>query len=116
MRQRSLLVLALLVGAFGIAILWAAGVEFPVAVPPGLLILSAGALLVATVRARWADAVGGLLGLFVTVGFVLSGIYGEGFANLLGHHGPAVAIGQLVQLVGVVGAAVLGAQLAFRRD
>ena len=115
MHQRILLVAALVLGAAGIAILWAAGVEFPVAVPPGLVILLAAAALVAGVRSRWADAVGGLVGLFVVVGFVLSGIYGEGFDNLLGRNGGAVALGQVVQLVGVVVAAVVGGQLATRR-
>jgi len=93
-------------GAAGIAILWAAGVDFPVAVPPGLVILLVGAGLVAGVRKRWSDGVGGLLGLFVVVGFVLSGIYGEGFDNLLGRNGADVALGQTVQLIGVVTAAI----------
>ena len=39
----------LVVGALGIAILWASGVEFPFAVPPGLVILLAGALFVGLV-------------------------------------------------------------------
>ena len=50
------------------------------------------------------------------MGFVLSGINGEGFDNLLGRNGAAVALGQVVQLVGVVVAAVSGALLAGRRD
>ena len=86
------------------------------AIPPGLVILLVGAALVAGVRRRWADALGGFLGLFVLVGFVLSGINGEGFDNLLGRNGAAVALGQVVQLVGVVVAAVSGALLAGRRD
>ena len=36
---RTLTVAGLLTGAAGIAILWAAGVKFPVAVPPGLVLL-----------------------------------------------------------------------------
>jgi hypothetical protein len=111
---RRILVVGLLVGALGIAILWAAGVDFPVAVPPGLVILLTGAAVVAGFRRRWADGVGGFLGLFVVVGFVLSGINGEGFENLLGEHGADVALGQVVQLVGVVTATVSGALLAFR--
>jgi hypothetical protein len=115
MRTRSVLIGALLVGAVGIAILWAAGVDFPIAVPPGLVILVVGAALVAGFRTRWADAAGGFLGLFVLVGFVLSGINGEGFHNLLGDHGADVATGQVVQLVGVLVAAVSGGLLVFRR-
>jgi hypothetical protein len=114
MRSRAVLLAGLVLGAVGIAILWAAGVEFPVAVPPGLVILLGGAGLVAGVRRRWADGVGGALGLFVVVGFVLSGLNGEGFDNLLGEHGAAVALGQVVQLVGVATAAVSGARLALR--
>ena len=114
MQKRTVLVAALLVGATGIAILWAAGVDFPVAVPPGLVILAVGAAVVAGFRNRWADGVGGLLGLFVVVGFVLSGINGEGFDNLLGRHGAAVALGQVVQLLGVVTATVTGALLVRR--
>ncbi|MBC9735257.1 hypothetical protein [Nocardioides marmotae] len=116
MRSRAILVGGLLVGAVGIAILWAAGVDFPVAIPPGLVILLTGAAVVAGVRRRWSDGVGALLGLFVIVGFVLSGINADGFDNLLGENGAAVAIGQVVQLVGVVTAAVSGALLAFRGD
>ena len=78
MRKRTVLVSGLLVGAWGIAILWAAGVDFPIAVPPGLVILVVGAAVVLGFQSRWADAVGGFLGLFVVVGFVLSGINGEG--------------------------------------
>jgi hypothetical protein len=115
MNLRLVLVLGLLVGAAGIGLLWAAGVDFPVAVPPGLVILVVGAAVVAGFRTRWADGVGGFLGLFVVVGFVLSGINGEGFANLSGDHGADVALGQSVQLVGVVTAAVSGAVLAWRR-
>jgi hypothetical protein len=115
MERRIVLVSGLLVGALGIAILWAAGVDFPVAVPPGLVILTVGAAIVAGFRTRWADAVGGFLGLFVLVGFVLSGINGEGFDNRLGENGGDVAAGQVVQLLGVLVAAVSGAMLTFRR-
>jgi hypothetical protein len=115
MRARIVLISGLLVGAVGIAILWAAGVDFPVAVPPGLVILAVGAAVVGGFRTRWADGVGGFLGLFVLVGFVLSGINGEGFDNLLGDNGADVALGQVVQLVGVLVAAVSGGLLVTRR-
>jgi hypothetical protein len=116
MRNRAVLLAGLVTGAAGIAILWAAGVEFPVAVPPGLVILLIGAGLVAGVRRRWSDAVGALLGLFVVVGFVVSGINGDGFDNLLGRNGADVALGQIVQLLGVVTAAISGTLLALPRD
>ena len=116
MKSRVVLVAGLLCGAAGIAILWAAGVDFPIAVPPGLVILLCGAAVVAAVRKRWSDGLGGFLGLFVVVGFLLSGIFGEGFANLLGENGVAVALGQVIQLVGVATAMISGTLLALRRD
>jgi hypothetical protein len=116
MKNRVVLLAGLVTGAVGIALLWAAGVEFPVAVPPGLVILLVGAGLVAGVRRRWSDGVGGFLGLFVVVGFVLSGINGEGFDNLLGRNGADVALGQTVQLIGVVTAAISGVLLLRSRD
>ena len=115
MFTRTTLVLSLLVGAVGIGILWAAGVDFPVAVPPGIIILLVGAVVAATVRRRWSDGLGAMLGLFVVVGFILSAINGEGFDNLVGRNGNWVSIGQVVQLIGVTFAAVVGGVLVFRR-
>jgi hypothetical protein len=81
--EQAVTVAGLVVGAAGIAILWAAGVEFPVAIPPGLVILLVGALFVALAPWRWATGVGAFLGLFVTCGFLISG----GMPNLLGADG-----------------------------
>src|SRR4051794_24052263 len=110
--QRQLTVAGLVVGAAGIAGLWAAGVDFPVAVPPGLVILLVGAVIVIVVRSPWALALGALLGLFVTVGFLASP---TGIPNLRGDSGAAVAVSQAVQQVGVVTALVSGI-LGFRRE
>jgi hypothetical protein len=44
---RTATVAGLAVGAGGIAILWASGVEFPIYPPPGIVILLAGAIFVA---------------------------------------------------------------------
>lgn len=112
--NRTVLVGGLIVGAVGIAMLWAAGVDFPVAIPPGLVILLVGAAGVALVRRRWADAVGGFLGYFVLIGFLLAGINGDGFDSLRGEHGVLGVVGQLVQLAGVGIAAVVGTALALR--
>ena len=79
----ALTVAGLVVGAAGIAVLWVSGVEFPVAIPPGLVILLVGALFVALAPWRWAAGVGAFLGLFVTCGFLISG----GVPNLLGADG-----------------------------
>ena len=40
---RALTIAGLVVGAIGIGILWASGVEFPFAIPPGIVILVVGA-------------------------------------------------------------------------
>jgi len=104
-RARAMTVGGLVVGAAGIAILWAAGVAFPFAIPPGIIILITGAVFVTLARWRWAAAVGALLGLFVTVGFLISP---GGLSNLFGDAGAAVAVGQAVQQVGVITALVAG--------
>lgn len=96
---------ALVVGACGIGLLWAGGVKFPVAVPPGIVILLVGAVSVAAAPWRWTPAVGALLGAFVTVGFLISP---TGLDNLTGHAGVTVMLGQSVQLVGVLGALLFG--------
>jgi hypothetical protein len=101
---RAATVAGLTVGASGIAILWASGVEFPIYPPPGIVILLAGAIFVALAPWRWAPAVGAFLGLFVTVGFVASG----GPPNLVGRDGTSVAIGTWIQLLGVLTALVAG--------
>ena len=98
-------------GAAGIGVLWAAGVEFPVAVPPGIVILLAGAIFVGVVRWRWAPAAGVVLGLFVAVGWAISP---TGWPNLIGRNGTDVAAGQAIQLIGVLIAVVAGL-LAIRR-
>jgi hypothetical protein len=101
----------LVVGAVGIAILWASGVAFPFVIPPGIVVLLAGALFVALARLPWAPAVGAALGLFVFVGFLISP---TGRPNLLGEAGTSVAIGQAIQLIGVLTALVAGV-IAVRR-
>lgn len=102
---KKLTIAGLAVGAVGIAILWAAGVPFPIYPPPGILILGAGAIFIAVSRKRWAPAVGAALGLFIGGGFLISP---TGIDNLTGVHGTAVAVGTVVQLVGVVTALVTG--------
>jgi hypothetical protein len=103
-RPRTATVAGLAAGAVGIAILWAAGVEFPIYPPPGILVLLAGAIFVALSPWPWAPGVGAFLGLFVTVGFVISG----GPPNLVGRDGTSVAIGTWIQLVGVLTALLAG--------
>lgn len=102
---RAATIVGLGIGAVGIAILWAAGVEFPVYPPPGIVILIAGAVFVALARWAWAPVVGAFLGLFVAVGFLISP---TGMSNLTGEAGTGVAIGQAIQVVGVLTALVAG--------
>ncbi len=102
---RAATVAGLAVGALGIAILWAAGVAFPFVIPPGIVILLAGAVFVALAEWRWAPAVGAFLGLFVLVGFLISP---TGVPNLLGQHGMRVALGQGIQVIGVLTALIAG--------
>jgi hypothetical protein len=112
---RLLTIAGLATGAVGIAILWAAGVEFPFYPPPGVVILGAGAVFVAVAPWRWAAGAGALLGLFVLVGFVLSSVVsGTGTDNLFGEHGPWAVVGTVVQLIGVSTALVAGV-VAVRR-
>lgn len=113
--SRASLVVSLLVGALGIALLWAGGVDFPVAVPPGIVILLVGAVVVAVWRSRWSAVLGAGLGLFVLVGFVVSCFAGEGLDNLTGDAGAVAAVGQVVQLIGVAMATVVGILLVARR-
>jgi hypothetical protein len=101
---QAVTVAGLVVGALGIAGLWASGVEFPFYPPPGIVILSAGAIFVGLAPWPWAPAVGAFLGLFVTVGFVASG----GPPNLFGRDGTAVLIATWIQMTGVLTALVAG--------
>jgi hypothetical protein len=105
LRSRAVTVLGLVMGALGIAILWLSGVEFPIYPPPGIVILLAGALLVGLAPWRWAPGLGALLGLFVLVGFLISP---TGLSNLFGQAGTSIAIGQGIQVVGVVTALIAG--------
>jgi hypothetical protein len=102
---RTATVVGLVVGALGIAILWASGVEFPIYPPPGIVILLAGAVLVSLASWPWAPGVGAFLGLFVLVGFLISP---TGLSNLSGEAGTGVAVGQGIQVAGVLIALIAG--------
>ena len=102
---RAVTVVGLGVGSLGIAILWASGVPFPIYPPPGLLLLLVGAVFVGLAPWRWAPLVGTLLGLFVLMGFLISP---TGLTNLFGRAGTSVAIGQGIQVIGVLTALIAG--------
>lgn len=65
-------VAALLVAAAGIVIQIVSEVDFPT-VPPGLIILLVAAGLVAFGSWRWTPVVGAFVGLWLLIGFFLSG-------------------------------------------
>lgn len=114
-RQRVATTAGLVLSAGGIGVLWLAGVAFPFYPPPGILILTAGALLVAVAPWRWVPAVGAFLGLFIVVGFLVSGLIdGTGFANISGRAGVGPLIGTIIQLAGAITAVIAGL-LALRR-
>jgi hypothetical protein len=98
-------IVGLVVGAVGIGVLSASGVEFPFYPPPGIIILLAGALFLGLAPWRWTSGVGAFLGLFVTIGFLISP---TGISNLAGEAGTSVAIGQGIQVIGVVTALIAG--------
>jgi hypothetical protein len=98
-------VAGLVAGAIGIAVLWASGVKFPVAIPPGIVILLATAALVGLAPWRWAPAVGVFVGLFLTVGFLVSP---NGIPYFLGRNGTSLQIGIWIQMTGVLTAIVAG--------
>ena len=116
--ERAMTVAGLVVGAAGIAVLWASGVEFPLAFPLGLVILLVAALFVGLAPWRWATGVGAFLGLFVTIGFLISG----GIPNLVGGDGSAffgtpdpvdrdtlgTIIGTWIQMIGALTALIAG--------
>jgi hypothetical protein len=79
--------------------------SFPIYPPPGLVILLAGAILVSLAPWRWAPGVGAFLGLFVLVGLLISP---TGLPNLFGEEGTGAAIGQRVQVAGVLIALIAG--------
>ncbi|BCJ51893.1 hypothetical protein Asp14428_33680 [Actinoplanes sp. NBRC 14428] len=98
---RGFTVIGLAVGAAGNAIMWAAGAYFPFYPPPNLLILVAGALIVAFVRRSWAPAVGALLGIVIIVAFaIISLINGAGTGHLTGTAGVVGVIGTVLHLAG----------------
>jgi hypothetical protein len=102
---RAATVAGLVVGALGIGVLWASGVKFPIGIPPGIVVLLVGAVVVGLAPWRWAPGVGAFFGLFVIVGFLISP---TGIPNFLGRHGTSIAVGTWIQLAGVLTALVAG--------
>lgn len=104
-------VAGLVTGAVGIAALWAAGVEFPVYPPPGILILTGGTVFfsIARTRLKFAPVIPVAQGLFIIGGFLIEGmIDGTGVQIMSGASGTGAQIAQIFQLVGVATAVAAG--------
>jgi hypothetical protein len=95
----KLTVAALLVAAAGFLIQIVSGVEVPT-VPLGLVILLAGAAVVALLPWRWIPMVGAAVGLFLLLGFFASGAVG----NLFDPSRLGVLVGAWVQFLAVIAA------------
>ncbi len=68
----KLTIFSLVAAAAGVVIMIVSGVDFPT-IPPGLIILLIPAGLVAFGRWRWTPIIATLAGLFIFVGYFLSG-------------------------------------------
>lgn len=93
----------LLVGGLGIVVQIVSGVDFP-PIPPGLVILLAGAAVVAFGPWRWAAVVGALAALSQSIG-----LFAAGQAPRLVDLSPLGGwLGLWIQLLGVTAATVAG--------
>jgi len=93
---RKAAVAGLVVAAAGIIVQMAGGADYP-AVPPGVLVLLAGAAFVA-VRTRWAPPIGALVAVFISFGAVVTPNMGD---QLSEPSKAVVFIGTVIQLVGL---------------
>jgi hypothetical protein len=95
--------------AIGIIIQIASGSELYPTVPPGPIILLAGAALVALGPWRWTPVVGVVVPLFLLVGAVIAAIVSGEFVDQLSDPGQVgVFAGDVLQLLGVITALVAG--------
>jgi hypothetical protein len=104
----------LVVAAVGIMIQYVSGVDYPT-IPPGPIILLAGAAVVAFGPWRWSPVVGLVIALFVSIGGVIATIAGNGFNETLGDPGAVGGFaGTLVQILGLAIAVPAGIVAARR--
>jgi hypothetical protein len=107
--HRAVTVAGLVVGAPGIAVLWASGVAFPFYPPPGAIILLVAAALTAFLPFRWSPVAAILAALFLIFGLF------RGQANrLIEVHTVADTPGLWLQMIMMVVAGV-AAVLALTR-
>ena len=109
-------VTGMVVAAAGIIIQIASGSDLYPTIPPGPIILLAGAALVALGPWRWTPVVGVVVPLFLLVGAVIAAIVSGGFADQLTDPGEVgIFAGDVLQLLGVITALVAGILAARQR-
>jgi hypothetical protein len=102
-------VAGMVVAAAGIVVQIASGSELFPTIPPGPIILLAGAALVALGPWRWTPVVGVVVPLFVVVGGIVAAFVSGSFVDQLTDPGPVgVFAGSWLQVLGEVTALVAG--------
>ena len=104
-------VIGMVAAATGIIIQIASGSELYPTIPPGPIILLAGAALVALGPWRWTPVVGVVVPLFLLVGAVIAAVVSGEFVDQLtdpGQVGIGIFAGDVMQLLGVITALVAG--------
>ena len=104
-------VAGMVTAAAGIIIQIASGSDLYPTIPPGPIILLAGAALVALGPWRWTPIVGVVVPLFLLVGAVLAAVNSGEFVDQLtdpGQAGVGIVAGDVIQMLGVITALVAG--------
>jgi|GEM_PF-1250991 hypothetical protein len=110
LHARQLTVVALLLAAVGFVTQMVAGVTDTPTIPPGLVLILAAALLVASVPGRWAPIAGPVAGVFNVVAFVVVGAADR----LVDPNPPAGFVGAWTMVPALVVAAVAGTATVVR--
>jgi hypothetical protein len=104
-------VTGMVAAAAGIIIQITSGSELYPTIPPGPIILLAGAALVALGPWRWTAVVGVVVPLFLLVGAVMAAVNSGEFVDQLtdpGQVGIGIFAGDVLQMLGVITALVAG--------
>jgi hypothetical protein len=106
----------MVVAAAGIIIQIASGSDLYPTIPPGPIVLLAGAALVALGPWRWTPVVGVVVPLFLLVGAAIAAVVSGEFVDQLTDPGEVgIFAGDVLQLLGVIAALVAGI-LALRQS
>jgi hypothetical protein len=102
-------VTGMVVAAAGIIIQIASGSDLYPTIPPGPIVLLAGAALVALGPWRWTPVVGVVVPLFLLVGAAIAAVVSGEFVDQLTDPGEVgIFAGDVLQLLGVITALVAG--------